>query len=229
MSKEIGDANVKKDDEINNGTFFMEGDTGAGILTFRPDKMLDQLELRNSSGFVDTDNFKSAQRKDFLEAMDKVRGDTEMTEDDKEDYFKEVFIAYTSKFEGVSDMSRLKKTAVIKEFTDMGFEPPPVVSKREAMEETARLEDERLNLTLELREINKIIKNPTTTDEERTSKTREDLKKKNELALKQQEINRLTLASTQEVARFNMSDTGHKEHFDACFRKFMSKANVNTV
>ena len=166
----------------------MEGETGAGILSFRPDKMLDKLELRNSSGFVDTDNLKSAMREDFLKAMDLVRGDTYMTKGDKEEYFKAAFTAYASKFEGVSDMSRLKKTAVIKEFTDMGLEPPPAISTAEAARKTAALEAEKISLTMQIRPISQKIKNPSTPEAELTSLTKKELEKKNRIAVIQQEI-----------------------------------------
>jgi hypothetical protein len=59
MQKQLGDSEVMKSDELDNGTPFMEGETGASILMFKPAKYLDKIGLLNSTGRIETDTLYS--------------------------------------------------------------------------------------------------------------------------------------------------------------------------
>ncbi len=245
MHAQLGDTNIIQEAEAANGTPFMGGEGGAGVLFIRPEKILEKMGMQITAGGFSNEPLQKGLQLDTREALRDLRDNPDMTEDDKKALFKKVYKAFTDKIQGAGNLREFLKHPTVKPFIDLGLEPPRESTKELINTIVTQLQIEMINERAKL-QIEK-SKNKTLTEE--YTRLAQRSAPPAELAAKMGEINASgtrmneseikiqdSTRSIQEQQRkvdtptpFDETVAHHKEHFEACFERFKDRRNVNAV
>ena len=157
------------------------------------------------------------------------KSDTELSQEDKKEWFRTFYTDYISKIVGTGDLEAFLKHETVKPFIALGL-TPPIAATREEVDENVK--DDKLKsykLDSEIKDKNATIKNLrgkkdiSPEDKVRIDtlntevlKTSEELKELN----KKIEIEKARL---KQYVAFDPSIPRHQKHFEEQFRIFMGK------
>jgi flagellar biosynthesis GTPase FlhF len=222
LKSQIGDANIANDGEIDRGTPFAAGETGASVIFLRPDKVIDKMGLNLSSNSFAQTGLEKAFQEDFVDALKLIRdkGVEELSEEDKRALFESVYTAFTAKIQSVSDISRFLRHETVKPFIEMGLEPPKEATRAQVEERTREIAERLAPKKKDLREKNRQIKQLSDANQQ----VPDGLEL--ESVLLSQEVRQLEAEmkaeqnKLQRFGKYNPLDDAHQAHFEAMYARF---------
>lgn len=121
LKTQLGDTNVMKEP---GGASFMEGDAGAGVISLKPDKIIDKMGLQIHHGGFSGENLERAIQADFRISMEVIRDKKDMSETDKKEWFKNVYTQYVKKITATSNLKSFLEHPTVQAFNKLGLVPP---------------------------------------------------------------------------------------------------------